>query len=205
MLNSHSKYLFSSAYLPPISYFSTLIKAENAVFEVCEFYSKQTYRNRCKILTANGIMDLSIPVEHANKVLIKDVRISYFANWQTLHWRAIESAYNNSPFFEYYKDDFLPFYQKKYDFLFDFNLNLIHKIFDLLEIRFPKIEYTEKFQTDYNLSINDLRNNFNPKKTNDIPLKPYYQVFNEKFGFTPDLSIVDMLFNCGNETILLLN
>lgn len=179
-----------------------MIRCKSVVFEINEFYIKQTYRNRCKILTANGIMDLSIPVEKPNgaKTLVKDIRIANCENWQTLHWRAMESAYSNSPFFEYYKDDFLPFFTEKYNFIFDFNLKLLQKIFELLEIDLPAFSFTEKyFETSENERSFDFRNVFNPKKENQPPYPAYYQIFTEKFGFIPNLSIIDLLFNMGNE------
>jgi hypothetical protein len=159
-------------------------------------------------LTANGVMDLTIPVEKINgsKTLIRDIRIFNHENWQMLHWRAMESAYSNSPFFEYYKDYLLPFYSEKFDFLFDFNFKLLQKTFELLEIELPEIEFTNAFsQTKENENIIDFRNKFDPKKTLPTAKPLYYQVFTEKFGFTPDLSIIDLLFNLGNESELYLS
>jgi hypothetical protein len=200
-----SKNLFSTAYFAPVSYYQTMLSANSVVFEACEYYEKQSYRNRCKILTANGIMDLSIPVEkpNGNKTLIRDVRLVSHGNWQKVHWGAMESAYSNSPFFEYYKDDFLPFYEKKYTFLWDFNFKILEKTFELLQIDFPQIVLTENYQKDYfDESTKDLRIFFHPKQQNSFTQTPYYQVFNEKFGFMPDLSIVDLLFNMGNESVI---
>ncbi|MCL2596595.1 MAG: WbqC family protein [Paludibacter sp.] len=195
--------VFSTAYLPPIDYVMQLLRCKKIVFEINEFYIKQTYRNRCKILTANGMMDLSIPVEKPNgaKTLMKDVCIANSENWQTIHWRAIESAYSNSPSFEYYQDDFLPFFTKKYNFLFDYNLKLLQKIFELLEIDFLNFSFTETFyENQNNENISDFRNIFNPKKENESSYLPYYQVFTEKFGFVKNLSIIDLLFNLGNQS-----
>ena len=120
----------TSAYLAPVEYYAVLAAAETVYLEHCDYYVKQTYRNRCHIAAANGVMALSIPVEKATKekILTRDIRISDHSDWQTQHWRSIESAYNSTPFFEYYKDDLLPFYEKKWTFLYDFNLEIQRKV-----------------------------------------------------------------------------
>lgn len=192
--------IFSIAYLPPVSYVAQIMCCAKIVFEINEFYIKQTYRNRCKILTANGIMDLSVPVEKPNgtKTTVKNIRIANNENWQTIHWRAMEAAYNKSPFFEFYKDDFLPFFTEKYNFLFDFNLKLLQKIFELLEIDFYEFSLTDKY---FEIKENefDFRSAFNSKTTKTLHYSPYYQVFTERNGFVSNLSIIDLLFNLGNE------
>jgi len=196
----------STAYLAPVEYYSAMVKAETVFLEHFEFYEKQSYRNRCMIAAANGKMSLSIPVEKAggNKVLTRDVRISDHNDWQVQHWRSIESAYNSAPFFEFYKDDLLPFYEKKWDFLWDFNLEIQHKVLELLDLH-PEIKLTDTYISELDESISDLRHSIHPKKENLIDLsKPYYQVFEQRFGFIPELSIIDLLFNMGNESIFIL-
>lgn len=193
----------SSAYLAPVSYYKILANSDKIFLEYCENYTKQTYRNRCKIAAANGIITLNIPVESENgeKMLMRDVRISEHGNWQMQHWRSIESAYNSSPFFEYYQDDFRPFYERKWKFLWDLNWEIMQKILHLLDID-PDIELTEK----YDVSLeNDFRDVIHPKKENIIKTETYYQVFEQKYGFLSDLSIIDLLFNMGNEAVLILN
>lgn len=196
--------ILSIAYLPPVSYFATMLHAENLWLEACENYVKQSYRNRCKIATANGVEILSIPVESnsGKKNQIRDVRISSHGNWQQTHWRAIASAYMNSPFFEFYQDDFIPFYEKKWTFLWDYNLELLTLILQLLNEN-PKIILTEKYQDEL-AEIKDLREEIHPKKKPVFNTQHYYQVFQNKLGFFPDLSIIDLLFNMGNESILTL-
>ncbi|MDL2290083.1 WbqC family protein [Paludibacteraceae bacterium OttesenSCG-928-F17] len=196
----------TSAYLAPVEYFAFILKANAVFIEQYDNYIKQTYRNRCCIMTANGVMDLIIPVDKPSgeKVLTKDIRISQQTDWQTLHWRAIESAYNSTPFFEYYKDDFIVFYQKKWVFLADFNQAIQNKVFELIDVE-PKIYHTSEYQDVLPENILDLREKIHPKKetvSNSFP--EYYQVFAQKFGFTPNLSIIDLLFNMGNESILVL-
>jgi len=196
-------FLLSTAYLAPIEYYVVLANSERILLEQHEYYQKQSYRNRCRIATANGIMDLSIPVDSAGKTPIRDLRISDHNNWQTHHWRSIETAYNSSPFFEYYADDFRPFFEKKWLFLWDFNLALFNKTLELLDIE-TKIELTEQYKPETSDNFLDLRAAIHPKKEISLLLKPYYQVFETKFGFMPNMSIIDLLFNMANEAQLIL-
>ncbi len=203
--DEHSEVLLSTAYLPPISYFIAVHQSSDFCLEACENYVKQSYRNRCKIAGANGMETLSIPVEseNGNKISIRDVRISGQDHWQQKHWRAIVSAYRNSPFFEYYEDDFRPFYEKKYEFLWDYNLELLTLIFELLEWD-VQIHFTNVFEHN-RLEINDLRSEIHPKKEPVFLAKAYYQVFGLKNGFQADLSVIDLLFNLGNEAEVILS
>ena len=196
-------FLLSTAYLAPVEYYVVLANSERILLEQHEYYQKQSYRNRCRIATANGIMDLSIPVDSAGKTPIRDLRISDHNNWQTHHWRSIETAYNSSPFFEYYADDFRPFFEKKWLFLWDFNLALFNKTLELLDIE-TKIELTEQYKPETSDNFLDLRAAIHPKKEISLLLKPYYQVFETKFGFMPNMSIIDLLFNMANEAQLIL-
>ncbi len=201
-LNSDSVFL-TTAYLAPVEYFVILANAGKVFIEQHEHYIKQSYRSRCRIATANGVMDLSIPVDKSGKELIRDVRISKHSDWQKHHWRSIESAYNSSPFFEYYSDDLRPFFEKKWVFLWDFNLEIQQKILELLEIE-ADIAFSGKFETNPDESIVDLRYRIHPKKDPALKLKNYYQVFEQKFGFIANLSIIDLLFNMGNESRLVM-
>ena len=196
----------TSAYLAPVEYYSAIAKAETVFLENCDSYIKQTYRNRCHIATANGKLALSIPVEKlaGEKTLTRDIRISEHNDWQIHHWRSIESAYNSTPFFEFYKDDLLPFYEKKWDFLWDFNLEIQNKMLELLELQ-PDILLTKEYNPTLSENIIDLRESIHPKKDNSIEIKPYYQVFEQRFKFQPNLSIIDLLFNMGNESQLVID
>ena len=194
----------SSTYLGPVQQYCKMYQYPEVRIEAAENYLKQTYRNRCLIAAANGPLSLSIPIVKPDtlKCLTKDIRISDHGNWRHLHWNAISSAYNSSPFFEYYEDDFAPFYEKKYDFLFDFNEELRQKVCNLLDIH-PHVVFTTDFETEVE---NDFRG-ISPKRESGDPAfcpKPYYQVFKDKHGFIPNLSIIDLLFNTGNEGILVL-
>lgn len=201
--------MISPLIIPPyagnIQYYSLFAHSKEVLLEKNAHYVKQTYRNRCQILTANGVMNLTIPVEKVSgeKMLDKDVKISS-TDWQRVHWTAIESAYNNSPFFLYYEDDIRPMYDKKYDFLLDFNLELQEKLVSLLGLT-TEFKLTENYIDSYE---NDLREVLSPKYKGDYPNfnpESYYQVFKEKYGFVENLSIYDLLFNMGNESILILN
>lgn len=195
----------STAYLAPVQYYCKLLAYQKIYIEKEENYLKQTYRNRCIIAAANGPLALSVPIEKPDtlKCLTKDIRISDHGNWRHLHWNALVSAYGTSPYFEYYQDDFRPFYEKKYDFLFDFNEQLRELVCELLDLQ-PNIYYTEVYLAE---TADDFREIISPKsKTEDTAFKPtpYYQVFEEKFGFSPNLSIADLLFNMGPEGLLIL-
>jgi hypothetical protein len=202
---------FSSAYFAPVQYYALLARDNGVFIEKYENYVKQSYRNRCTILSANGPMALSIPVEHtkAEKCLTKDIRIAEQSNWRHVHQHAIVSAYNSSPFFEYYWDDFRPFYEKRFEFLFDFNEELRVLLCDLLDINTQHIGYTSSYVPEVSPEDKDYRNIIHPKKDWQavapcfIP-QLYYQVFSERFGFIANLSIIDLLFNMGNESVLVL-
>ncbi|MEI7503661.1 MAG: WbqC family protein, partial [Paludibacter sp.] len=149
---------------------------------------------------------LSIPVEKSSgdKMLTRDIRISEHNDWQIQHWRSIESAYNSTPFFEYYKDDFLPFYEKKWDYLWDFNLEMQAKVLELLDLK-PDIKLTDEYKINLGDDCLDYRTSIHPKRENtQTKHVPYYQVFEQRFGFLPNLSIIDLLFNMGNEAQLII-
>ena len=195
----------STAYLAPVQYYSKLKSFDEIRIETEENYPKQTYRNRCLIATTNGIQALTVPVERPEvlKAPTRDIRVSNHGNWRHLHWNALVSAYNISPFFEYYADDFRPFYEKKYNFLIDYNEALQDIICRLIDIC-PKITHTGKYEPTIE---NDFRNVIDPRHPlpdEKFTPRPYYQVFREKHGFLPNLSIVDLLFNMGPESTLLL-
>ncbi|MDL2255059.1 WbqC family protein [Parabacteroides sp. OttesenSCG-928-G06] len=195
----------STAYLGPVQQYTKMIAFDRIFIESRENYLKQTYRNRCTIAGANGPLSLSIPIEKTDtvKCLTRDIRISDHGNWRHLHWNALVSAYRMSPFFEYYADDLAPFYEKKWDFLFDFNEELRATICRLLDIQ-PEISYTEEYVAEV---ANDFREIIRPKHPGEdasFRAKPYYQVFQEKHGFLENLSIVDLLFNMGPEGVIVL-
>lgn len=191
--------LLSTAYLPNITYLSQVLNHDVILIEKHEHFVKQTYRNRCEILTSNGKLSLSIPlVKQADKELISDKKISYAEDWQKQHWRAITSAYKNSPYFEFFEDEFKPFYENKYELLLDYNTQLLQKILHILRVK-KQIEFTNQFDMSPVNSL-DLRALSDLNNSENVNLKPYYQVFADKQGFTPNLSCLDALFNVGLET-----
>jgi hypothetical protein len=198
----------SSAYLAPVSYYAKLHLYNKVYIERFDHYQKQTYRNRCHIAGPNGVLPLSIPIVKPDtpKAFTKDIRISEHGHWRHTHWNAIESAYNHTPFFDYYKDDFRPFYEKHYEFLFDFNEELRRLVCNLIDIS-PNIHYTsEIYKTDFAEDEIDLRESIHPKKDytqydTTFTARPYYQVFEAAHGFLPNLSIIDLLFNMGPEGV----
>ena len=238
-VQSKLKALLSSTYFGPIQWYQKLNRYDECLIERHESFIKQTYRNRMIIPTTNGPLALTIPTNHDISLSMKDIRISDHANWRHVHWNALLSAYGESPFFEYYQDDIRPFYEKKYEFLFDFNMETTEKMIELLDIR-PKISITEEYilseerrvkseETTFggqgesqfdsianhkvqssNLkvqSIVDFRDAIRPKKPlpdAEFESKRYYQVYGQKHGFQPNMSILDLLFNEGNEAIFYL-
>ena len=191
--------LLSSAYLPPVSFFTAINSGGDVLIEQYDNYCKQTYRNRCRIATAAGVQVLTVPIVKSSspKQLMKDVRISDHGEWRRQHWNALESAYMNSPFFMYYQDDFRPFYENKYEFLIDFNTELTLLIMKLAGMDRP-IKLTESYGKNGE-NLTDLRRMADPGTDEPLECRPYWQVFKEKYVFLANLSAVDLLFNMGPE------
>ena len=206
-----STVLLQTTYFGPIQWYQKLYRYDQALIEQYDSYQKQTYRNRCVIATANGLQALTVPVEHnsqfstLNSQLVKDLRISDHNQWRRVHWNALQSAYSESPFFDYYADDIRPFFEKKYEFLVDFNENIRQTVCDLLDIQ-PKVEYTTSYEKQVD-AVDDYRDVINakhPQADADFQPRRYWQVFEGKHGFQANLSILDLLFNMGNEAVFYL-
>ena len=236
--------LLTSAYLAPVQYYTKIYAADCVVEERHDHYVKQTYRNRCVIAGPDGPLPLTVPVESrpSPHTPTCDVRISDHGNWRHLHWQALTSAYEGSPYFEYYADDFRPFYERRFDFLVDFNDGLRRTVCALLGLETPVIpteayldasagtgrltemtswliensgrltEFTGRLTggaaTASGFVVTDLRESIRPKQPYGtdpaFSAVPYYQVFAQRQGFLPNLSIVDLLFNMGPEARLVL-
>lgn len=197
--------LLSSTYFGPVQWYQKLRRYDVCRVERCESFCKQTYRNRCLIATTGGVQVLTVPVEHGESTLMRDIRISDHGHWRHLHWQALCSAYGDSPFFMYYEDDLRPFFEKRWEFLFDFNMDITLKLCALLDIE-PTIVPTDTW-TPPDEDPDDFRDVIKPKHApHDTTFEPrrYYQVYEQKQGFLPNLSILDLLFNMGNEAILYL-
>ena len=192
--------IFSTAYFPCISYMARFLAEDEPVVEIWETYHKQTYRNRCCVMTANGVESMSVPVVkvNGNHTMTKDMMISPIENWQHIHSRCLESAYKASPYFDHYYDYLRPIFEGHFERLVDLNDAALKAVFKMLKVN-KEIVHT----TDYvRESDDDLRKVFTPKKPFDSKLFPiYYQVFSEKFPFASDLSVLDLIFNEGPEAM----
>ncbi|MBQ4355598.1 MAG: WbqC family protein [Bacteroidales bacterium] len=198
------KIVLSTAYLPNIEYFAFIAKSEVFFMEGWESFQKQTYRNRTYIQTATGVQGLILPTcRLSRQTTIRDVRIDYKDHWQAKHWRAIETAYSGTPYYLYYKDYLVPFFEKKYEFLFDYNLDLTQALLKLLKIKKVPV-ITETFEKSYSEML-DLRWAISPKREPMLPSVPYPQVFSDRQPFTDNLSVIDLLFNVGPEAGEILN
>ncbi len=200
--------LLSSAYFGPVQWYQKLHRYDRCFIERYDNYVKQTYRNRCVIAATGGPQTLTVPIERyeGRKCLMRDIRISDHGSWRHLHWNALVSSYGESPFFDYYADDIRPFFDRRWEFLFDFNLEITHTICSLLDIR-PTIELTDEYLQTEDVCADDFRDAIRPKHPlTDATFSPhpYYQVYAQKHGFIPNLSILDLLFNEGPEGIFLL-
>lgn len=185
--------VFSAFYFGPIDYFANLAQNETFRIEQFENFQKQTYRNRCYVLGANGPLMLGIPILHNGKRVLKDIQPSYDYDWQKEHLKSLIAAYKSSPYFEFYEDDVTPLFERKEKYLLDINLKTIAFINEKLKLEL-NFELTNGYE--FLAENDDYRTRFNAKK-NTTQIPPYYQVFGDKFEFEHNLSIFDLLFNEG--------
>lgn len=195
------KILLPSVYAGNLEYYRKLKNAATVTIDMFEHYIKQTYRSRCSIYGANGKLDLIIPVEKGKQGhrSMKEVKIAYTERWQRIHWKSLESAYRTSPYFEYYEHHLVPFYENKTEYLVDFNLKLTEKLMALLELN-GTLNLSTAYEEKPENAV-DLRKMADPNFEGQITPEPYTQVFENKKGFIPNLSVYDLLFNCGPQSV----
>lgn len=197
--------LLSQTYFGPVQWYQKLNRYDLVMVERHETFRKQSYRNRCVIATTNGLQSLTVPVSRGEG---RDVRISDHGNWRHLHWHALTTAYSESPFFEYYADDVRPFFERRWEFLYDFNMEACRVVCDLLDIH-PVIIPTECYVAHEDVAdgVTDFREVIDPKHPqadDGFVARRYYQVYEQKHAFLPNLSILDLLFNMGPESVFYL-
>lgn len=200
--------LLASTYFGPVQWYQKLNQSDCCLIERHDHFVKQTYRNRCVIATTSGLQVLTVPIERYEGAHceMRDIRISDHGSWRHLHWNALQSAYGESPFFEFYADDLRPFFERRWELLFDFNTAITRKMCELLDIH-PQIVFTEAYASAEEEGVTDFRDAIRPKHPlPDDGFRPrrYYQVYEQKHGFQPNLSILDLLFNEGPEAVLYL-
>lgn len=198
--------VLSTAYFPPIEYFFAIASGDRVLVEQCEFYQKQSYRNRCRILSGSGPVSLSVPVVRETTLSrpVRDMKVDYGEPWLQVHRRAFDAAYNSSPFYAYYKDDIFAVLNSRPVFLFDLNTKLLLLLLTLVGLK-ADICFTQEYVKDY--GDGDFRDTIHPKHRGVTLLqqykkeKTYYQVFSDRFGFVPNLSALDLLCNEGPNAI----
>lgn len=200
--------LLASTYFGPVQWYQKLNQSDCCLIERHDHFVKQTYRNRCVIATTSGLQALTVPIERYEGAHceMRDIRISDHGSWRHLHWNALQSAYGESPFFEFYADDLIPFFERRWELLFDFNTAITRKMCELLDVH-PQIAFTEVYASAEEEGVTDFRDVIRPKHPlPDDGFRPrrYYQVYEQKHGFQPNLSILDLLFNEGPEAVLYL-
>lgn len=187
-------------YFPPVDYFRLLVRETEVCVEAHEHFIKQTIRSRCEIFGANGRLRLSIPVRHENrwKIPLCEVRIDHDSSWQQQHWKSILSAYGQAAFFTYYRDSLEELFQSKKETLFEWNMECLRLTLHWLKSK-TMIKPTTTFE-DYSGKPFDRRRFFDEPQQS-LPDPAYYQVFGERHGFQPGLSILDLILNTGPDAL----
>ena len=192
-------------YFPPVSFFSTLFEETYFYLDIYEIYRKMSFRNRCMVAGAQGIISLSVPLQQGRnqQLPVNEVRISDTEQWQSRHFKSIRSAYKRSPFFDFYEDELAAIYRRPFELLTEWNICCLEWVKDKLDWR-TEIRYTESAVPYPGVGITDLRNRVLPKNFMELNPVKYRQVFEERVGFFANLSVLDLLFNCGPRTSELL-
>ena len=193
--------LIEPTYFPPISHWK-FIKSKDLLWSINSKYNKQTLTNRTYIDSANGELMLTVPIKHSGKNqprVFSDIKLDLSSNWKKNHFKSIKICYQSSPFYEFYEDDLISFFNLDYENLYDLNLKSIKMVCNWLKIKMPEDIYNEKNKYDY--KIQDLTHMSNCKRTSYLRQKKYNQTFETKNGFINDLSVIDLIFNCGPNSI----
>jgi hypothetical protein len=198
-MNNFNKIIIENQYFACVNYYYTLLKCKYAEIEACEHYEKMSFRNRCVIAGANGLIHLSIPLEkgRSQRSLIKEVKINHTEPWQSHHWKSIKSAYGKAPFFEFYAESVHSLIKKPHVFLYDLNIEIFGWLVKNLKIT-TVVSETSQYQSAVMAGVEDCRNKWLPKNFQQESSIQYHQLFEEKNRFQPNLSILDFLFNAGN-------
>ncbi|MEC5395193.1 WbqC family protein [Bergeyella sp. RCAD1439] len=185
-------------YMPPVSWFSFFLEQGSEItLEQYEHFPKQTYRNRANIYGANGRLSLIIPIRHTGARVMNSIEISYAENWRGLHWKSIKTAYQSSPYFEFYESRLAEIFKLEERYLLEYNLKALAILLDLLKEAKPYTLSEEYLGTPKGA---DLRMAFSAKQASEYPMEAYYQTFSDKYGFIGDLSVIDLLCNKGPES-----
>lgn len=204
------KILLEAHYFPSVDYLARCVQADSVVIEAHEHFQKGSYRNRCHIAGANGMQVLSVPLRRENKDellrsddvrSIQNIKISYDVDWQKQHWRSLQTAYGSAPFWAFYAPVFERFFTTKFEYLLDFNIEILKTIFKLLKIEKNVIISKSTSYEAIFTEGSDFRQLINPKNNNDFEAIKYSQLFNDRYDFIPNLSILDVLFCCGNQSL----
>ncbi len=200
------KIVVDNQYFSCVNYYLSLLTHSYIKIEACEYYRKMSFRNRCVVAGSNGLINLSVPLQNGRdqKGMIKEIKIDNWDNWQRQHWHTIFSCYGNSPFFEFYCDEVENLFLKKFDYLFDLNMEMLGWVKKTIKLP-GQISLTDTFCKTYPQDVDDARNRWLPKnfQLQEKPVK-YTQVFEEKIKFQPNLSILDLLFCEGPQTAFIL-
>ena len=198
-----STFLLHPAFFPSVASFAVIVQSENLLLEACDNYQKQTYRNRMYMYSSNGKQTLTVPVKHTHSTgrqRYRDVKIENDFDWQKQHWRTLQTAYRTSPFFEFYEDEFAPLFHEPQYSLFELNVKSISLIAECLQFDLS-FDFTGTYRKNYENKLSDYRYLINAKSTLKIKPDAYTQVFTEKFGYIENLSVLDLLFNLGPQSL----
>ncbi len=197
--------LCETQFFPPVAYLAQCVNADKVVIEAHEHFQKGSYRNRCHIAGANGGQTLSVPLKrNKGSRNIQDIQIAYDVDWQRQHWRSLQTAYGSAPFWDFYAPVFERFFTERFDSLLDYNVEILKTIFKLLKIdKRVNICLSTTYEDVFTEGV-DLRQKINPKMTSDVKATPYSQLFNDRYDFMPNLSVLDVLFCCGNQSLSVL-